>query len=145
MKKILITLLVIISIFAIYIFTSKKHNMTFAIGLTNSDINYNPESYKITDIIIDIENNIDIDGYDIQNLLVRSNNITINLNKYIKLKDYETIISQLSDLETLLKLIRKYSKEKITIKLLEEKNILYEYANKKIILLSEKYDIIILR
>lgn len=145
MKKILIILLVIISIFAIYIFTSKKHNMTFAIGLTNSDINYNPESYKITDIIIDIENNIDIDGYAIQNLLVRSNNITINLNKYIKLKDYETIISQLSDLETLLKLIRKYSKEKITIKLLEEKNILYEYANKKIILLSEKYDIIILR
>ena len=133
------------TVFLIYLSTNSRNKFVFAIGLEEGDISYNPNYYRITDIIIDIGNNINIEGYDIQNLLVRSTCIKINLNEYIVLRDYQAIVSQLEDLETLLELIRKYTKEDIYIILLKEENILGEYANKKIILLAEKYDIMVLR
>lgn len=145
MKKIIILLVLLIVIFSIYLCTNNRKALVFSIGLDDGNITYNPEDYRVTDIIIDIGNNINIEGYDIQNLLVRSTCIKINLNEYFYLKNYQSIISQISDLENLFKIIRKYTKEDIYISLLDEENILGEYANKKIILLSEKYDIMILR
>lgn len=145
MKKILLLIFIIILIILIYVFTNKKSNLIFSIGNDTGDINYTPNNYRVTDIILDIENNINIDGFDIQNLLVRATRINIDLSSFITLKDYPSILSQITDLETLLKLIRKYTKEEICILLLEEKNILAEYANKKIILLSKKYDIMVVR
>lgn len=145
MKKILLLIFIVALIILIYVFANKKTNMLFSIGNETGDINYNPDNYRVTDIIIDIENNINIDGFDIQNLLVRVTRINIDLNSFITLKDYPSVLTQLTDLETLLKLIRKYTKEEICIVLLDEKSILDEYANKKIILLSKKYDIMVVR
>ena len=81
----------------------------------------------------------------IQNLLVRSTIININLNEYFYLSNYQNILEQMEDLETLFKLMRKYTKENINIMLLDEVDVLSEYANKKIILLSKKYDIMVVR
>lgn len=145
MKKFLFIISIILVVFTIYLFANKENQIVFSLGTNDGDINYIPKEYRITDIIIDIENNINIEGYDIQNLLVKSKHIKIDLNSYINLKDYHSVLSQVEDLEVLIKTIRKYSKENITFKLLDEKNILYEYANKKILLLSKKYDIMVVR
>lgn len=145
MKKIFLLILLFLSVIIIYVFANKKQKLVFSIGIENGDINYVPTDYRITDIIIDIENNININGYDIQNLLVRSTIIYIDLNEYFYLRDYQAILEQIEDLETLFKLMRKYTKEKIYILLLDEVDILSEYTNKKIILLSKKYDIMVVR
>ncbi len=129
----------------IYVTSYHKSTLKFAIGLNTFDVNYNPDNYRITDIIMDIDNNITIGKYNIQNLLVSSSEIIINLNKYLNCNDYYSIIENIKDLETLILTIRKYSKEQIIFKLLNEDNILTEYANKKIIILAKKYDIMVLR
>lgn len=145
MKKIIFTISILIITFLIYLIANQKSNLEFSIGLEYGDIIYNPNDYRITDIIIDIENNINIEGKDIQHLLVSSKSIKIDLNKFIFLKDYESILGQINDLEKLFQYLRKYTKENVYIKLLKEKNILAEYTNKKIIVLSKKYDIIVMR
>jgi len=145
MKNIFFLFLIIISVILIYMFANKDKDLVFSLGQDTGDINYISTDYRITDIIIDIENNINIDGYDIQNLLVKATTINIDLNQYMYIKDYSSIISQIKDLEDLYKLIRKYSKENINVQLLPEEDILYEYANKKIILLFKKYDIMVVR
>lgn len=145
MKKIFLLMVIILLVLLIYILAYKNKKLSFAIGDNNSDINYNPSDYRITDIIIDIENNINIGNYKIQHLLVKATTININLDKYISSKDYQSIIKQIDDLECLYKLLKIYSKEEIKVKLLKGKNDLINYANRKIIVLSKKYDIMIVR
>lgn len=145
MKKIFLILVVLILIPIIYLMAYHKENFIFSIGNNEGDISYIPKYSRITDIIIDIENNININDYKIQNLLVKSTTITVDINKYVNLKDYDSVMNEIKNLENLIVTIKKYTKEKIYIKLLEEKNILYEYANKKILLLIEKYDIMYVR
>ena len=64
MKKILLLLLLFLSVIIIYVFANKKQKLAFSIGIENGDINYVPVDYRITDIIIDIEDNININVYD---------------------------------------------------------------------------------
>ena len=130
---------------SIYFLAYKKSTLVFTIGNYNGNISYVPNYNRITDIIIDIDNNIDISNSKIQNILIKSSKIEIDLMNYINLKDYESVIKEVDDIESLILTIKKYTKEKIIIKLLKEKNILYEYANKKISLLAKKYDIMVVR
>lgn len=145
MRKIFFVVFILILISVIYFFTYKKSTILFSIGNLNGDISYVPEYTRITDIIIDIENNINVDGNKIQNLLVKAFRIELDLTNYVKFENYNDVITGMNDVEDLIINIKKYTKEKIMINLLEEKNILYEYANKKILLLAKKYDIMILR
>ena len=145
MRKIFFVVFILILISVIYFCTYKKSTILFSIGNLNGDISYVPEYIRITDIIIDIENNINVDGNKIQNLLVKSFRIELDLTNYVKFENYNDVITGMNDVEDLIINIKKYTKEKIMINLLEEKNILYEYANKKILLLAKKYGIMILR
>lgn len=145
MRKIFFVVFILILISVIYFCTYKKSTILFSIGNLNGDISYVPEYTRITDIIIDIENNINVDGNKIQNLLVKSFRIELDLTNYVKFENYNDVITGMNDVEDLIINIKKYTKEKIMINLLEEKNILYEYANKKILLLAKKYGIMILR
>ena len=145
MRKIFFVVFILILISVIYFCTYKKSTILFIIGNLNGDISYVPEYTRITDIIIDIENNINVDGNKIQNLLVKAFRIELDLTNYVKFENYNDVITGMNDVEDLIINIKKYTKEKIMINLLEEKNILYEYANKKILLLAKKYDIMILR
>lgn len=145
MRKIFFVVFILILISVIYFCTYKKSTILFSIGNLNGDISYVPEYTRITDIIIDIENNINVDGNKIQNLLVKAFRIELDLTNYVKFENYNDVIIGMNDVEDLIINIKKYTKEKIMINLLEEKNILYEYANKKILLLAKKYDIMILR
>ena len=145
MRKIFFVVFILILISVIYFCTYKKSTILFSIGNLNGDISYVPEYTRITDIIIDIENNINVDGNKIQNLLVKAFRIELDLANYVKFENYNDVITGMNDVEDLIINIKKYTKEKIMINLLEEQNILYEYANKKILLLAKKYDIMILR
>ena len=145
MRKIFFVVFILILISIIYFCTYKKSTILFSIGNLNGDISYVPEYTRITDIIIDIENNINVDGNKIQNLLVKAFRIELDLANYVKFENYNDVITGMNDVEDLIINIKKYTKEKIMINLLEEKNILYEYANKKILLLAKKYGIMILR
>lgn len=145
MRKIFFVAFILILISVIYFCTYKKSTILFSIGNLNGDISYVPEYTRITDIIIDIENNINVDGNKIQNLLVKAFRIELDLTNYVKFENYNDVITGINDVEDLIINIKKYTKEKIMINLLEEKNILYEYANKKILLLAKKYGIMILR
>lgn len=145
MRKIFFVVFILILISVIYFCTYKKSTILFSIGNLNGDISYVPEYTRITDIIIDIENNINVDGNKIQNLLVKAFRIELDLTNYVKFENYNDVITGINDVEDLIINIKKYTKEKIMINLLEEKNILYEYANKKILLLAKKYGIMILR
>lgn len=145
MRKIFFVVFILILISVIYFCTYKKSTILFSIGNLNGDISYVPEYTRITDIIIDIENNINVDGNKIQNLLVKAFRIELDLTNYVKFENYNDVITGMNDVEDLIINIKKYTKEKIMINLLEEKNILYEYANKKILLLAKKYGIMILR
>ena len=145
MKKTILLIFIPIVVAIIYFFTYKSNDLIFSIGIDEGDITYKPCDYRITDIIIDIENNIDISKHKIQNILVKASTINIDINKYMNIKNYESILQQIEDLEVLFKLIRIYSKEDVNIIKLREKNELCEYANKKIILLAEKYDIMVVR
>ena len=145
MKKILLIFIILLLLPIIYLIAYHKESFVFSIGNSEGNISYIPNYNRITDIIIDIENNININDYKIQNLLVKATSIQIDLNNYVNLNDYSSVINEIKNLETLIVTIKKYTKEKIYIKLLEEKNIMYEYANKKILLLIEKYDIMYVR
>lgn len=145
MRKIFFVVFILILISVIYFCTYKKSTILFSIGNLNGDISYVPEYTRITDIIIDIENNINVDGNKIQNLLVKAFRIELDLTNYVKFENHNDVITGINDVEDLIINIKKYTKEKIMINLLEEKNILYEYANKKILLLAKKYGIMILR
>ena len=145
MRKIFFVVFILILISVIYFCTYKKSTILFSIGNLNGDISYVPEYTRITDIIIDIENNINVDGNKIQNLLVKAFRIELDLANYVKFENYNDVITGMNDVEDLIINIKKYTKEKIMINLLEEKNILYESSNKKILLLAKKYGIMILR
>lgn len=145
MKKILFILLLCLSIFLIYHITNKESKLIFSIGNETGDIYYVKDDMYITEIIMRIEQNEIIGDMAIQQILVKASTIEIDANAFFKLTSHEGIASQVNDLEKLFSLLRKYSKEKIQIILINEENDLTEYANNKISILSSKYDIIIKR
>lgn len=146
MKKIFFLILIIALIIVIYNNYYKKSNLTLSFGVNNnSDIYYEYKDTRITDITNSINNNEIISEYYLQNALIKSSKIYININGLIKTDSYSSAIAYLSDLEELFALIRKYSKEQIYIQLLEEKSDIAIYINKKIQLIISNYDIIIMR
>lgn len=145
MKKIIILILICLVIFIIYSFNNKKEKLVFSIGSKHGDIFYKLENARITDLIIGIESNQKIGKYDFQYLLVKATTIDITISEFIVLNSYSGIVSQLNDLSKLFNLLRKYSKETIKIKLIEESSDIAEYTNQKISILCKKYDIMVTR
>lgn len=118
--------------------------MTFGDGYYGN-YNYVYNDTKITDLINDIKYNKKIENRYIQNILIKASTIYLNLNNLFNYEDYEKIMVSIEDLENLIVLLRKYCKEQIIIKLIEGKSEYSYYANKKIRLSLEKYDIIFVR
>ena len=145
MKKILFLILLCICIFFLYRFTLKKENIFFSIGNERGDFSYNKENLKITEIKMSIYQNEEIKKTPIQQILVKSSQIQIDGNAFFSLSSYQGILEQLEDLEELFKILRKYCKEKIEFILLKGTGDKVSYTNKKISILCQKYDIIILR
>ena len=145
MRKIFILVVVIASVMLIYKSTNRSEILVFSIGNNHGDIVYNPENARITDIILDIEKNKEIEDKYMQNILVKASHIEIDITSFVSLNNYKAVLSQMEDLEKLFALLRKYSKEKIEIKLLTEQSEIARYTNHKIAILSKNYDIIITR
>ena len=110
------------------------------------------DDYRITDLYRDILDNIEFKSnkknYKIDNALVKADIISLAIGTndflYSELKNddmYEYTDQVFRDLNKLLKLIRKYSKERIIIYNYYNINNkdLYEYINKQLELLSIKY------
>ena len=145
MKKILLFLLISLSIYHLYNRYSKQPNLVLSFGDIKAEYNYKYDDTRITDIINDIKINKKIDNKHIQNLLVKASYIYIDLNGLIKCNNYKGVLENVNDLEKLIVLIKKYSKEKITIKLLNNNDDIHEYANQKLMVYLKKYDIIFMR
>lgn len=146
MKKLLFVFILTILIMIIYNNYSKQKRLilTFGDGYYGN-YNYVYNDTKITDLINDIKYNKKIENRYIQNVLIKASTIYLNLNNLFNYEDYEKIMVSIEDLENLIVLLRKYCKEQIIIKLIEGESEYSYYANKKIRLSLEKYDIIFVR
>lgn len=145
MKKIFFLLVLCFLVFTIYMITNRKQRLVFTIGNKEGDYYYDKEDMHISEITMSIEQNEEIRDKKIQQILVKSSCIQIDCNSFFKLTSYDRILTQMNDLEELIVLLKKYCKEKIEIILLKEDSELSSYTNKKISILSQKYDIIITR
>ena len=157
MKKLIFLFLVILTTFLIYYFNisdkiyyfsidnygySKNIRNSFKNKLSNYVI-YNKEDYRVMDLINDINDNKEFiynnKTYTFDNLLVKANFITISVGMddltYKKELNYDYIDELLNDIEKLLKIVRKYNKDKIYfIGIYKAKNMdkYLEYTNKKL-------------
>ena len=143
MKKIIITILVIIIIFLIYssnvsektYFVSLGDQLSFGIENNYSEnikeyykkflknyVNYSSvDDYRVMDLINDINYNKIItynsNNYKLQNLLIKANLIVISIGMndliYKKNLNYDYVDNLLDDINTLLELVRKYNKDEI--------------------------------
>lgn len=119
-------------------------------------IEYSKENYRITDFINDIEdNNIYKDNKTINNLLIKAdfislwigtNDIAYKIGENDSVILYQYLDDILVDMEKLLQLIRKSSKEKIVLIGMynmygDNKEEYINYYNQKLKDLCEKYDI----
>ena len=139
MKKIIFIVVILLLIIIIGMNVNYNTNYDLSIGNDSSYYSYIYYDTRIEDIINDIDNNIYIKNKHIQNILVKSNNIVIDLNGlYINNKSIYYV-------DILLSIIRKYSKERIIIILRKENDILSNTMNNMIFKLKDKYDIIIKR
>lgn len=167
MKKILFFILVILIVFLIYIFNKSDKIYYFSIenyGYSKSiqaDLNkklsnyviYNKKDYRLMDLINDINYNKKImynnKIYTFDNLLVKANFMTISIGMddltYKKEIDYNYLDELLIDIDKLLKIIRKYNKDKIYftgLYKIENMNKYLNYVNKKIEKMCKNYNII---
>lgn len=111
----------------------------------NGNYTYYYNNTKITDIINDIKYNHKINNRNIQNILVKSATVYLDLNNLFNYSNYNNIKTNLVDIEKLINLIKKYSKGQINIILLKDKTELADYTNQKIMISFKKYDIMFLR
>lgn len=172
--KVFVSLILItFSIFIIYIFNidtkvyyfnimDNKYNYnTYNVLLKNNINNLekyvnieNDNDYRITDLIRDINDNIEIDKKTLQNVLIKADVITLKIGENeleYKLKNtnlneiYDYIDEFLRDMDNLLKLIRKYSKEKIFMigfyNYNEYYDEIYAYINVRMRDLCDEYNI----
>ncbi len=116
-------------------------------------VNYSSiDDYRVMDLMNDINDNKEIvynnKDYNLQNLLIKANLITISIGMndliYKKNIDYNYVDELLSDIEELLILIRKYNKDKIYFlsfyNVIENEDII-NYANKKLETICNKNNI----
>lgn len=173
MKKFLFIIFTIIIIISIYFLFDKKkvyylninttpnneYSIYFSKKISNLKCykNIQLNDYRTTDLINIIKNNTLIEGNTINNLLIKANIITlwtgmnelnykINSNKD-ELYDYSDEL--LNDIENLIIILRKYSKEKIIMlnfynpnNKIDNNNI--KYLNEKLNIIGNKYNIKIL-
>lgn len=172
-KVFLSLILIALLIFIIYItnidnkifyfnISDEKHDFETYNSLIMEDIDnleeyidYSNSEYRITDLIRDIKDNILIDNKNIQHILIKADITTIRMgnselnykisnNNMNELFDYSDEL--LNDLEKLIKLIRKYSKEKIVLIGYFNNNEyyteLYSYLNVRVKDICDNYNII---
>lgn len=145
MKKIIFVVAVILAIYYIDLNYNKQPDLVLSFGNMTANYNYRYNDTKIPDIINDISSNMEINYRKIQNILIKASTIYIDLNGLFKCDNFDSMLVNIADFEKLIKLIRKYSKEKIYVNLLKEDNDISNYANEKLMLKLKKYDIIFLR
>ena len=140
MKKIIFCLTILIIVFFIGVKVNYRSNINFYMGDDyKSEYVYRYKDTRVEDIIRDIDDNIVINGKHIQNLLIRANNIYINLND-LYLNKYS-----IGYINELLYKLRTYSKENIIIILRNGNTIIEKKINSWIFQLKDKYDIIVER
>lgn len=157
MKKIIPIIFLFLIVFVIYIFNVDKRIKYLYIGNTvYSDFNklikehHNPkqyieyirdDDYRVMDLINKIKDNDTINNKKMQNLLIKSNVIVINIGlydvEYKKQLDYKYVDELLDDIEKLLIIIRKYNKDKIYFLGFNNKNKYYTYLNSKLELICK--------
>ena len=115
---------------------------------------FSKKDYRTTDLINDIENNIEVNNQTIQNALIKADILTLyvginDINYKINNKEelYEYTDQLFIDIERLFKLIRIYTKEKIYV--IGYKNNIgisyseyFKYINKILKSLCNEYEII---
>lgn len=111
----------------------------------NGNYTYYYKDTRITDIINDIKYNQKINNRNIQNILVKSSIVYLDLNSLFNYTNYETINTNLIDLKKMVILIKKYFKGQINIILLKGKSELVDYTNQKVMINLKNYDIMFMR
>ena len=139
MKKIIFYLLIFYIVYVIGLKVNYNNDIDFYIGDRVGKYYYFQSYNRFDDIMNIIEDNIVISDRKIQNILVKSNNIYINLNSFIIDKN------SYGKVKEVLSYLRYYNKENIVIKLREEDCIEDKRFNMWILGLKDKYDIIIAR
>lgn len=136
MKKLFFILCIIIIIFFLYIKYSKQDNLIMSFGSSfKSDYFYDLNNKRLKDVIYDINDNIIINDKHIQNILIKSKTIYIDISDVYNINnDYNTLVEFLD-------IIRKYNKN--TIILYVDKSIKYE--DNQIFKFINNYDIIVKR
>lgn len=175
-KTLLVFIIMVVTVFLIYTFTkdNKIYYVDLGINTNNKSYSYylkedikkknklekyinyfNKEDYRTTDLIRNINDNIKIKDKTIQNVLIKADLITVSIGKndiYYKLgytnidEMYNYVDSILNDIDNLLKLLRKYSKEEIyMIGYYNNYSItyqeLFDYTNKRVEDLCKTYNI----
>ena len=184
MKKILTIIIVLLAVFLIYLGFKDKEIYYFSMGdsLANGINSYNAKDYgyadyvkdsleikkyesftnnnkRSIDFVKDIEDNIKINGKNIQNILIKANIITLSVgmndlfsnvtfNNDFSVNDlYMKFEEVMVDLENLFKLLRTYSKEDIIYigiyNCLKENSLdeFFIYANEQLKKLCDNYKI----
>lgn len=174
MKKIFLIISIFIIVFIIYFLNTdnkiyyfniidNRYNFKTYNNLIYSNLNKleryvnfeKHNDYRITDLVRDINDNIRIDNKSIQNILIKADLITLKIGKNeLNYKKSTKNINELfdycdqllGDLEKLLVVLRKYSKEKIVMIgyfniYSEIDNSYFDYINEKTYKLCSKYDI----
>ena len=160
MKKIILVILVLFLVFMIYYFNLDRKVYVLSIGdyivNNNSDdlikdnlgkkyendvIYSNDGDYRIIDLINDINDNREFNynnkEYTLDNVLIKADLIFISIGlndlRYNKINNYDYVDEVLTDLDEVLKLIRKYSKEKVYVfnYLIDNKE-LCDYVNRRL-------------
>lgn len=140
MKKLLFIIMVTIVVITISLKVNYKAHISLSFGNNiKSNYCYPYQDTRPKDITNDILDNIKINEHHIQNLLVKADNIYIDLNDLIITKN------SFKDLNHLFDTMRKYTKERITIILKEENNYDDYLLNKWIFKIKNNYDIMVKR
>lgn len=170
-KPLLFLFLIIMLIFLIYKKTEDKEIYYLNIDLSNSNkydkyiINYkklekyvkypNKDNYRTTDLIKDIKENKKIKNQTLTNALIKADILTIyiginDINYKIGYTDkeeiYEYVDEMMDDVDNLLKIIRKYCKEKIYLISIKNEigisyNDMFNYINNRLKNISKRYNI----
>ncbi len=140
MKKILFLISIVIIIITISIKVNYRAHISLSFGNNiKSNYIYYYDDTRFKDIISDIEKNIKLNNRHIQNILVRADNIYLDLN------NIEVTKNDIYDLNNLLAYLRSFTKENIIIILKKEEYSSNNLINNWIFKIKNKYDIMIKR
>lgn len=167
MKKYVFLLIITFIVILIYFYTKTTKKTYLVLGISddseyiinqkqklinNNELNYYnilflDKKNRITDVINDIKYKKEINGKTIQNYIIKSDYITLNIgyNDFNSILDdqniYENIDKIMVDLEELFKLIRKYCKEEIEFLEIKTNSKIDKYLETQIKKLCTKYKI----